>query len=81
MNGLINIPSGDLQGGKTSEFLVELLRAVEDLALATEPLANRERRAFERVADHINKCRYLLGEREEWHTQESPRWPEGVAEE
>lgn len=81
MSGLINVPSGDLQGSKTSEFLTELLRAVEDLAVAIEPAAGRERRPLERAADHINKCRYLLGERDEWHQQESPRWPEGVGQE
>lgn len=81
MNGLINVPSGDLQGGKTAEFLVELLRAVEDLAVSIRSCHGRERRPLEQAADHINKCRFLLGERDEWHAQESPRWPEGVAEE
>jgi hypothetical protein len=81
MSGLTNVPSGDLIGGKTSEFLTELLRAVEDLAVSVRNCHGRERRPLEQAADHINRCRFLLGERDEWHSQESPRWPEGTGDE
>lgn len=81
MSGLINVPSGDLQGSKTAEFLTELLRAVEDLAVSVRNCHGRERRPLEQAADHINKCRYLLGENDSWTQQESPRWPEGEGQE
>lgn len=82
MNGLINEPSGNLQAEKTTEFLTELLRAVEDLALSIRNAHGRERFPLEEAADHINRCRYLLEiitEMPPSHTRD--RWPEGVGEE
>lgn len=79
MNGLINLPSGDLQGAKTSEFLTELLRAVEQLALSVRNAHGRERFPLETATDHINRCRYLLGEIAEMPpTHARDRWPEGT---
>lgn len=79
MNNLVNQPSGELIAGKTVEVLTELLAAVEDLALSIRNTHGRERFPLEAAADHINRCRYLLGiipEMPPSHTRE--RWPEGV---
>lgn len=82
MSGLINVPSGELIGGKTEEFLGELLDAVEDLAQSVRNAHGRERFPLEEAADHINRCRFLLGRLDAMPpSHKRDRWPEGVEQE